>query len=243
MPLIAARVVWNAPFRLASSTASQSASVSRSRMLSRVRPALLTRMSIGPSAASAAATAASTCSADGDVAGRRPRRGRPAPRPRHGRAPRPARRSRPWRRRREGRGRSRDRSPGAAGDEGGLAGQIDAHGSCEELLHLVRRSQRDLGPGNDPLEQPGQHVPRTRSPRTSPRAKPPRRRMHSTHRTGAVSWSASRRLASAPVGHRLAARVGDDRETRDPRTAASPSASRSPSTAGAISGEWKRRSP
>src|SRR5690348_3682507 len=60
MPLITAFVVWNAPLRLASSTASQSASVSRSRRLSRVSPALFTRMSMGPSADSAAAMAAST---------------------------------------------------------------------------------------------------------------------------------------------------------------------------------------
>ena len=54
-------------------------------MLSRVRPALLTRMSSGPSAVSAAASAASTCSASSDVAAdaggavAQLRRPRPAP--------------------------------------------------------------------------------------------------------------------------------------------------------------------
>ncbi len=61
MPRVAARMVANAPRRLASSTASQSSSLSRSRMLSRVRPALFTRMSIAPNAFSTRSTSAVTC--------------------------------------------------------------------------------------------------------------------------------------------------------------------------------------
>src|SRR5512135_367166 len=55
MPLRTARIARNAPLRFASSTMSQSLSLIRSTIWSRVRPALFTRMSIGPRAASAAA--------------------------------------------------------------------------------------------------------------------------------------------------------------------------------------------
>ena len=54
MPRAVARMATKAPRRLASSTASQSSSLRRNRMLSRVRPALLTRMSICPNAFSTA---------------------------------------------------------------------------------------------------------------------------------------------------------------------------------------------
>ena len=49
-------------------------------------------------------------------------------------------------------------APGAAGDERGLAGEVDAW-SLEELLHLVRGAERQRrGPRDDPLEQARQHV-------------------------------------------------------------------------------------
>ena len=59
-----------------------------------------------------------------------------------------------------------------------------------------------------------------------------------TQRTGAVSCSARSRLASAPVvtGSPLALAMTGKRRVARRRTA--PSASRSPSTAGAMSGEW-----
>ena len=55
-----ARVATNAPRRFASRTASQSSSLSRKRTLSRVTPALLTRMSTAPKASSTSVTSAAT---------------------------------------------------------------------------------------------------------------------------------------------------------------------------------------
>ena len=147
MPLMTARVVWNAPLRLASSTASQSASVSRSRMLSRVRPALLTRMSIGPRACSAAAIGGLDLIALGHVAAdpgraarrarRRPAAARACSRPTTATlAPAAVERSRD----------GEADAAGAAGDEGGLAAEVDgrhAVRSCEEPLHLVGGPERD----------------------------------------------------------------------------------------------------
>ena len=56
------------------------------------------------------------------------------------------------------------------------------------------------GARDDPLEQARRGRSRVRPRRTSRPARAPRPRcMHSTHRTGAVSWSARSRFASAPV--------------------------------------------
>ena len=69
MPRDAARIATNAPRRLASSTASQSSSLMRNRMLSRVRPALFTRMSIAPKSFSTLSTSAVDGRRIADVAG------------------------------------------------------------------------------------------------------------------------------------------------------------------------------
>ena len=66
MPRRTALLIRKAPFKLTVKTASQSCSGIIRAMLSRVMPALLTRMSMGPSACSAAATAA-LASTLGDV--------------------------------------------------------------------------------------------------------------------------------------------------------------------------------
>src|SRR4030081_774782 len=58
IPRDAARMARNAPRRLASRTVSQSSSLMRNRMLSRVSPALFTRMSIWPNAFSTDSTSA-----------------------------------------------------------------------------------------------------------------------------------------------------------------------------------------
>ena len=60
MPLRAARARRKAALRLVSSTACQSASLSRSASMSRVMPALLTRMSTGSAAATSASAAAAS---------------------------------------------------------------------------------------------------------------------------------------------------------------------------------------
>ena len=191
MPLMTARMVWKAPLRLASSTASQSSSLSRSRMLSRVRPALLTRMSIGPRACSAAAIAASTCAASSHIAG-------------HPGGPLAQRRRDPCRLRpiaaddghlgaraverlRDG----ESDAPGAAGDERGLPVRSigsDSRLSSEELLDLIGRSQRDrLAPGTIRLSRPDSTAPGPISMKRAPGTAALAACMQSTQRTGAVS--------------------------------------------------------
>src|SRR5512139_3663863 len=61
MPRITARERRNTDFRLVSMTSSQSASFMRSARLSRVMPALLTRIAIAPTSFSISASAASVC--------------------------------------------------------------------------------------------------------------------------------------------------------------------------------------
>ena len=130
-----------------------------------MRPALLTRMSVGPSAASAAATAAFTSRPLSHVAGD-PGGARRGPRrlPARGRD-------------RDPRGHSRTRAVERAGHgqadtrvlpvtNGGTAGRsmvsLLTGSAIEEPLHFIRRSQRDRRrTGHDPLEQAGENVPRS----------------------------------------------------------------------------------
>ena len=98
MPRVTERMATNAPRRFASSTASQSSSLSRSRMLSRVRPALLTRMSTLPSSSSARSTSDDDRRRIGDVAREAARLRARSPRPPPSRAPRRGPRRRPARR-------------------------------------------------------------------------------------------------------------------------------------------------
>ncbi len=69
MPRTAARDRRNAAVRLTAMTWSHSSSFIRTKMLSRVMPALLTRMSRPPSAASAAGTSASTAAVSDRLVG------------------------------------------------------------------------------------------------------------------------------------------------------------------------------
>ncbi len=63
MPRITARVHRYVPFRFVASTSSNSTSFIRMRILSRVVPALLTRISTGPKASPTPFTSASTSAA------------------------------------------------------------------------------------------------------------------------------------------------------------------------------------
>ena len=134
-------------------------------MLSRVRPALLTRMSIGPRACSAAAdrgvdliAPSATSQADADRAVAQLGGHRAAP------APAPGRRRRPWRPRRAGRramARPMPRVLPVTKAVLPVRSMVVMPCTCEELLHLVGGPERHgRGAGHDPLEQPGQHVAR-----------------------------------------------------------------------------------
>ena len=182
MPLITAAMVWNAPLRLASSTASQSSSSERSRMLSRVRPALLTRMSIGPRAPLRRRHGG----LDLRLRPRRRRHDPGAPGRRaggdRGRARRLARptiatsRPRPW-------SAPRDRAPipaRAAGDERDLSGRESIVMVMRGTLHLAGRAEASvLADRDDPLEQAREHRAGARSRRT--RAGASRGRSHAFH--------------------------------------------------------------
>ena len=226
MPLMTARVVWNAPLRLASSTASQSASLKPQQEVVPGQPGVVHQ--------------------DVDrVRAPLPRpRSRPRPAP-----PSPRRRRSPRARspssaatacglarlaahdRHLGPGavqRARDRESDAAraaGDEGDLAGEVDGRSWTHHARNFSTSSAVPSvtagRPGHDPLEQPatarcpgpistkvGARAPAPRPPACSPPSAPAR----SAARPAAA-------CASAPVRTGSRAGVGDDREASGPRTA------------------------
>ncbi len=205
MPLIAPRVVWNAPFRLASSTASQSSSLSRSRMLSRVRPALLTRMSIGPERRFRRGKRRSDLLRHRDVAARRRRRARPAPPP-------------PSRARSASRPTIATFAPAPCSARAmarpmprvlpvtkatlpvrSMAWHHARNFSTSSAVPSVDRAAR---PGTIRLSRPDSTLPGPTSTNVASGASSAAARMQATQRTGAVSWSASRRFASDAGAHR-----------------------------------------
>ena len=170
IPLITARVVWNAPLRLASSTASQSASVSRSRMLSRVRPGVVDQD-------------VDRARAPARRRRWRPRPGPPGPR----RRPRPAARSPSSAATARARAcsrpttatlaparveRPRDGEPdaaGAAGDEGGLAGEVDGRSSPRNVsTSSAVPSVTAVAPGTIRLSSPASTFPGPISTKVAP---------------------------------------------------------------------------